>query len=188
LTSATAGAGAGVLTWAKNNWMLTTYPPTAPFVVAQPQSLTNSAGQSATFVVVAAGTGQLAYQWYFNTNIPVANATNSILTFSQLQTTNAGVYSVTVSNTAGATLSANASLVVVSVTPTRPQVSGSVYTNGAFSLTVNGDNGHDYIIQTSTNLTIWTSIITNPMPSLPFTWSDPEASNHQQFYRIQVGP
>ena len=68
-----------------------------------------------------------------------------------------------------------------------PQVSGSVYTNGTFSLTVNGDAGHNYIIQTSTNLTVWTSIFTNPLPVLPFVWSDFGASNYsQQFYRIQV--
>jgi hypothetical protein len=74
-------------------------------------------------------------------------------------------------------------------TPAMPQVSGSVYTNGTFSLTVNGDSGYDYIIQTSTNLTVWTSIFTNPMPTLPFVWSDSDASNYsQQFYRIQLGP
>jgi hypothetical protein len=74
-------------------------------------------------------------------------------------------------------------------TPAMPQVSGSVYTNGTFSLTVNGDSGYDYIIQTPTNLTVWTSIFTNPMPTLPFVWSDSDASNYsQQFYRIQLGP
>ncbi|MEI9962604.1 MAG: hypothetical protein WDM76_16255 [Limisphaerales bacterium] len=31
VTSPTAGAGAGVLTWAKTNWLMTSYPPTAPF-------------------------------------------------------------------------------------------------------------------------------------------------------------
>ena len=188
VTSPTGGAGAGVLTWAKTNWMLTTYPATAPFVVAQLQGLTNSPGQSATFVVVAGGTGPLAYQWYFNTNTPVANATNSTLTINNIQTTNAGVYSVIVTNTAGLVLS-TASLAVVTATPANPQLSGSVYTNGTFSLIVNGDAGHDYIIQTSTNLAVWTSIFTNPMPALPFTWSDSGASNYnQQFYRIQLGP
>jgi pectate lyase len=187
VTSPTAGAGASVLTWAKTNWLLTTYPATAPFVVSQPQGLTNTAGQSATFVVVAGGTGPMAYQWYFNTNTPVANATNSTLIINNIQTTSAGVYSVIVTNTAGSVLSTYASLAVVAATPAMPQVSGSVYANGTFSLTVNGDAGHNYIIQTSTNLTVWTSIFTNPMPALPFTWSDSSASNYnRQFYRIQA--
>lgn len=189
VTSPTAGAGAGVLTWAKTNWLLTTYPATAPFVVAQPQSLTNSPGQSASFVVVAGGTGPLAYQWYFNTNTSVPDATNSTFTINNIQTTNSGIYSVIVTNIAGFVFSTNASLTVVTTTPTSPQVSGTVFSNGTFSLTVNGDSGHDYIIQASTNLTVWTSIYTNPLPTLPFIWSDFGASNYsQRYYRIQLGP
>ena len=39
---ATAGAGAGVLTWNKTNWLMTTYAATAPIISADPQSQTNS--------------------------------------------------------------------------------------------------------------------------------------------------
>ena len=35
VSSPTAGAGAGVLTWPKTNWLVTTYAPTAPFIVAR---------------------------------------------------------------------------------------------------------------------------------------------------------
>jgi hypothetical protein len=105
-----------------------------------------------------------------------------------VQTGNAGVYSVSVSNSTGSVISSNVSLAVTAST-SLPQLSGSVYANGTFSLTVNGDGGHSYIIQTSTNLTDWTSVFTNPMPSLPFVWSDPGANNSRlRFYRIQVGP
>ncbi len=54
----------------------------------------------------------LAYQWYFNTNTPIASATNSALTLADVQTTNAGTYSVAVTNVAGSTNSTNAVLVV----------------------------------------------------------------------------
>jgi hypothetical protein len=129
----------------------------------------------------------LNYQWYFNTNTPVANATNATLTLASIQSTNVGVYSVVVTNSAGSVASTNVLLNLSVTTPATPQVSGSVYANGTFSLTVNGDAGHNYIIQTSTNLTVWTSIFTNPMPTLPFTWSDSGAGNYgRQFYRIQV--
>jgi pectate lyase len=189
VTSPTAGAGAGVLTWAKTNWLLTTYAATGPFIVAQPQNLSVPAGAEATFTVYAGGSANLGYQWYFNTNTPVPNATNSVLTLSAVQATNAGVYSVIITNLAGSVASTNASLAVMSTTPAMPQVSGLVYTNGTFSLTVNGDSGHDYIIQTSTNLIDWTAIFTNPMSALPFTWSDSGASNFsQQYYRILLGP
>jgi pectate lyase len=187
VTSPTGGAGAGVLTWAKTNWLLTSYPATAPFIVAQPQNVTVPTGQSASFTVFAGGSATLSYQWYFNTNTLVANATNATLTLASVQSTNVGVYSVVVTNSTGSVASTNVSLNVTSSAPAQPQVSGSVYANGTFSLTVNGDAGHNYIIQTSTNLTVWTSIFTNLMPTLPFTWGDTGASNYsQQFYRIQV--
>ena len=189
VTSPTAGAGAGVLTWAKTNWLITSYPATAPFIVAQPQNAVAAPGDSATFSVFAGGSATLTYHWYFNTNTPLPNATNSILTLTNVQGSNAGVYSVIVSNTAGFAPSANASLTVTSTTPALPQLSNSVYTNGTFSLTVNGDSGHDYIIQTSSNLTDWNSVFTNPQANPPFIWNDPGASNfNQRFYRIQVGP
>ncbi len=189
VTSPTAGAGAGVLTWAKTNWLITTYASTAPFIVAQPQNLTVAPGQTATFTVFAGGSASLGYQWYFNTNTPVPNATSAILTLTNVQATNAGVYSVIVTNLAGSVPSANATLTVSSTAPAMPQVSGLVYSNGAFSLTVNGDSGHDYIIQASTNLADWTGIFTNPMPTLPFTWTDTNADSFgQRYYRIQLGP
>ena len=189
ITSPTAGAGAGVLTWAKTNWLITAYSATAPTIVADPQSQTNMAGQSVTFTVVAGGSVPLSYQWYFNTTTPLANATNAFLTLINIQATNAGIYSVTVSNVAGSVTSTNALLAVSAGTPARPQLAGFGYNNGTFSLTVSGDPGLDYIVQASTNLTDWASIFTNHSPTPPFVWSDSAASNFsQRFYRIQLGP
>jgi len=191
VTSPTAGAGAGVLTWNKTNWLMTTYAPTVPFIVAHPQSQTVSPSNTVAFTVVAAGSTPLAYQWYFNTNTPLANATNVTLILANVQTTNAGAYSVIVTNTAGSVISSNAILTVSSGAPSsQPQLSGFIYNNdGTFSLTVNGDTGPDYIVQASTNLTDWTSIFTNHSPIPPFVWTDLIASNFsQRFYRIQLGP
>ncbi len=112
VTNPTAGAGAGVLTWAKTNWLITAYAPTAPFIVAHPQNQTVAPGNSVTFTVVAGGSMPLAYQWYFNTNAPIANATNSALTLADVQATNAGTYSVVVTNMAGSANSTNAVLVI----------------------------------------------------------------------------
>jgi len=188
VTSPTAGAGAGVLTWAKTNWLITIYAPTAPFIVAHPQSQTVAPSNTIAFTVVAAGSAPLAYQWYFNTNMPLANATNGTLILANVQATNAGAYSVMVTNTAGSVISSNAILTVSSGTPSQPQLSGFVYNNGTFSLTINGDTGPDYIVQVSTNLTDWSSLFTNHSPAPPFVWSDTAASNFsQRFYRIQLG-
>lgn len=57
----------------------------APFMVTQPHDLTIAGNQSATFTVVAGGSADLSYQWYFNTNTPVPNATNSSLTLLNVQ-------------------------------------------------------------------------------------------------------
>ena len=191
VTSPTAGAGAGVLTWNKTNWLLTAYPPSAPSIIADPQGQTNTVGRSATFTVAAGGSAPLSYQWYYNTNSGIPNATNAFLTLANIQSTNAGAYSVIVSNTAGAVTSAYAILAVSSGAPSQPQLSGFVYdsNSGTFSLTIGGDAGFDYIVLASTNLTDWAGIFTNHSPTPPFTWTDAGASNFsQRYYRVQVGP
>ena len=189
VTSPTAGAGAGVLTWPKTNWLMTTYPATAPFVVAQPQNASVRSGQTAAFTVVAGGSASLNYQWYFNTNTPLPDATNAVLTLTNLQTTNGGAYSVVVANSAGSVTSTNAFLTVSPPASGRPQLSNLFFNNCVFNLTVNGDSGPDYIVQASTNLADWTSVFTNHAPTPPFIWSDPVAGNFpRRFYRIQTGP
>jgi hypothetical protein len=112
VTSPTAGAGAGVLAWVKTNWLHTSYPASAPVIVADPQSQAVAAGGSAVFVVVAGGSAPLTYQWYFNTNTPVSSATNATLTLTNAQAEDAGAYSVLVSNSVGFASSLSALLTV----------------------------------------------------------------------------
>lgn len=189
VTSPTAGAGAGVLAWDKTNWLMTTYASTAPFIVAQPQSLTVATNQNATFTVLAGGSANLIYQWYFNTNTPVADATNSTLILADVQTTDAGVYSVVVTNSTGSATSTNAVLNVSTGAPAQPQISAFAFANGIFSLTVNGDAKQNYTIQASTNLTDWTDLFTTNPAAMPFIWNDTATGNFsRRFYRIQIGP
>ncbi|MGH7943365.1 MAG: immunoglobulin domain-containing protein, partial [Limisphaerales bacterium] len=189
VTSPTAGAGAGVLTWDKTNWLMTTYAPTAPFIVAQPQGVTVATNQNATFTVLAGGSANLSYQWYFNTNTPVADATNFTLTLANVQTTDAGVYSVIVTNSTGSAASTNVVLNVSTGAPAQPQISAFGFANGIFSLTVNGDAKQNYTIQASTNLTDWTDLFTTNPAALPFIWNDTAGGNFsRRFYRIQPGP
>ncbi len=82
-----------------------------PTIITQPQNQTATQGQSATFSVVASGTGPLGYQWYFN-GTALSGATSSALTLSNVQTNNAGSYTVVVSNVAGSVTSAAATLTV----------------------------------------------------------------------------
>ncbi len=184
-----AGAGAGIVTWNKTNWLLTTYAATAPIIVAQPQSQTLAAGNSASFNVVVSGSANLFYQWYFNTNTLINGATNAALNIVNLQTTNAGTYSVIITNPAGSVTSSFAMLTIATGNVTPPQISGAGFSGGNFSFSVNGNLGQTYLVQASTNLVNWTTLFTTNPGALPFIWNDIAAANFsKRFYRVQVSP
>jgi hypothetical protein len=83
----------------------------APSIITQPANATVTTGGNATYTVVAGGSAPLTYQWSFNgTNI--ADATSSSFTVNNAQFTNAGLYAVSITNSAGSLLSSNASLTV----------------------------------------------------------------------------
>lgn len=180
-----AGAGAGVVNWDKTNWLLTAYAPTAPIITAQPQNQTAAPGGSVTFTVLASGSANLSYQWYFNTNTPISGATNAVFTFDGVQSTNAGVYSVVVRNSAGSMSSTGAALNISSSSYAPPQISTAAIQGGTVTLTISGDAGPDYILQTSSNLLDWTDLTTNHAPAPPFTWTDP-AGPGQKYYRVKL--
>jgi hypothetical protein len=60
--------------------------------------------------VDADGSAPLSYQWYFNTNTPIQDATNSALTLTSVQASDAGSYSVIITNSIGAITSSFAFL------------------------------------------------------------------------------
>jgi hypothetical protein len=81
---------------------------TAPAIVTQPATQTTFPGSNVTFSVTASGSA-LAYQWNFSgTNLP--GATNSALSLTNVQLSQAGPYFVTVTNAAGTTNSSVALL------------------------------------------------------------------------------
>jgi hypothetical protein len=91
--------------------------PVGPSIATQPQSLAAVRGSNASFNVVAAGSVPLSYQWRLNgTNIPVATnptATNATLVLSNVQATQAGSYSVAVTNLLGRAISSDALLTIL---------------------------------------------------------------------------
>ena len=96
--------------WIENNY--TNYPVLVPFIQVQPASQTGYVGGIATFTVAASGGSLLNYQWYFNGS-PLANATNTTVVFTGVQTNDAGNYSVVVANSLGSVISSNAALTVL---------------------------------------------------------------------------
>ncbi|PYM11494.1 MAG: hypothetical protein DME18_13845, partial [Verrucomicrobia bacterium] len=83
-----------------------------PSILTQPQSQTVIVGDLVTFSVEAIGSPPLSYEWRFN-NVPISGGTNDSYTITGVTANNAGDYSVLVSNAAGQTNSADATLTVL---------------------------------------------------------------------------
>src|ERR1017187_9087783 len=99
---------------------LTVNLPVAPSIITQPQDQANILpGATATFSVIASGSDPLSYQWYYNTNTLLTNATDAILTITNVQPANGGSYSVVINNQAGSVTSSNAFL-TVNTSPVAP--------------------------------------------------------------------
>jgi uncharacterized repeat protein (TIGR03803 family) len=99
-----------------------------PLITAQPNSVAAPAGATATFAVGTAANGSLLYQWQqdngmYLTNLAdggnVSGSATSVLTVSNVSPANVGVYCVMVSNSAGVTVSSNATLTIL---PFRPVI------------------------------------------------------------------
>ena len=84
----------------------------APTITTQPTNQTVTAGQTASFTVVAAGTAPLSYQWQRN-GANIAGATAATYTTPATTTADSGAtFRVVVTNTAGTVTSAAATLTV----------------------------------------------------------------------------
>jgi hypothetical protein len=128
----------------------------------------------------------LSYQWYDN-GVAIANATNATLTLTGIQFTNAGLYSVVVSNAFGSVTNAAEQVVV-----NPAGVSLGLYPG----ITVSGVVGFTYNIQESTGLSstdVWTTVATLTLMEPTELWVDVTANtrspgNPQRFYRVVPGP
>lgn len=84
----------------------------APTITLQPAGQTARVGETVTLTVAASGTPAPSFQWRRNGNNIGTNA--STLTLTSVQLTDAGDYSVVVSNSAGSVTSTTATVVVTS--------------------------------------------------------------------------
>lgn len=159
----------------------------APGIMAQPLDQTVASGQSAFFSVTASGTAPLNYQWNLN-GVPLAGATSSTLTLTNPQATDAGAYSVMVSNIAGSVASSVANLTVTNPLPvTQPILNSAGMTASGFTFQASVPVGHTYIVFATPDLQTWTPISTNVAATASITFTDPAATSApQQFYRILV--
>jgi len=165
-------------------------PPTLAAITNQ----TVNVGQTVAFTANAADTNQPSQTLTFSL---LAGATNATIntnsgSFSfrplvqQANSTNSFVLKVSDNGTPSLSATQNFSVIV---NPLRaPVVTNITLARKEISFNVVGQSGPDYEIQTSTDLTQWSSLFTTSSPALPFAWSDTNAVSTRRFYRIVLGP
>ncbi len=171
-----------------------------PVIDSQPQSQVNLVGTTSRFSVTAIGTAPLTCQWRKNgvnlaegvqsSGATISGTTTTDLTIANVQMSDAGDYTVVVTNTYGSVTSSVAALTVQLPTPIvlTPDCSGSSISNG-FAFNLSGMAGQTVVIEASTNLTSWTPLLTNSLLTGHFYFNDPDSTNcAQRFYRARLTP
>ena len=85
----------------------------APVIISQPSNHSAFTGCSPAFSVTVDGTGPFTYQWKKN-GANIANANSSTFTLNNIRSSDAGNYSVVVTNSCGSVTSGNAVLTISS--------------------------------------------------------------------------
>lgn len=142
-------------------------------------------GYTNTLSVDAWGSGPLEYQWYDN-GAAIAGATDSALTFTGISTTNAGLYTVVVSNSYGSVTNVSEQVVV------NP---AGVSLGFSPTVTISGVVGYNYIIQGTTNLNnpnSWTTLTNLTLTQPVQIWVDTSVDassplNPTHFYQVLPG-
>ena len=154
----------------------------APVITGPPATQSSCVGGSTAFQVNAQGSAPLAYRWFFNTNTVLAGETNAQLNLANLQTNQAGFYSVAVSNTFGSVTSAPARLLVFDAC-----ASISLYAG----LTITGMVGRTYVVDASTNIAgpTWVPFATNTLTTPRWLVVDTNTPlNPARFFRVRLVP
>lgn len=161
----------------------------APSITNQPVSQTVAVGSNVTFSVGAAGNPPVRYSWLFN-GAPLTGKTNATLSIPNVQLTNAGAYSVVVSDTVG-TVNSVVTSSVATLTVLAPPAAPSGLTATALSETqvrlAWTDNATDetaYAVQRSTDSNSW-SVLTVSLPANSTNYTDATcAPSTLYFYRV----
>lgn len=175
-----------------------------PIILAQPLNVSVQQGSAAVIsATVAPSLTPQNFYWFFNgqpvvTNavITVSNTINpsldivSALFVNNAHSSNAGIYSLRITNGVGSGISSNATLTVLSSTITNTiyfVTSGLALNASGFQIQLSGPAGSNFVIQTSSDLKNWVSISTNPAPTGSVTYLDtPAKTNTVRFYRALV--
>ena len=153
-----------------------------PGITQQPQSLTVRAGTNVTFSVTATGTA-LSYQWRKGA-AAIPGATASSFTINGVQATDAGSYTVLVSNVLS-TATSTAAVLKVIVPPQGLTISVA---GSTASISFQSLGGLNYALEYKNRLSdaTWTSLAPVPGNGGTLTLTDTSASVATRFYRVRV--
>jgi len=151
-----------------------------PTIKTNPVSQTALPGNNITFNVAAGGTAPLRYQWWFNQTNSLPSATNSTLTLTNVQLTNAGSYFVVVTNTLGS-ITSNPALLMADPAFVK------LGTASPGTLSFRSWIGVPFALECSSNLLQWSALttLTNLTGALDYT--DSESADYPcRFYRARI--
>jgi len=142
-------------------------------------------GQNTVLSVGAVGSGTLSYQWYLN-GAPVVGATNATLSFTGIQFTNGGLYSVVVSSAYGVVTNMAAQVIV------NP---AGVALGFSPTVVITGTVGYSFTIQRTANLAdtnAWVTLGNLTLTQPTQLWVDTNvdvftALSSKHFYRVLPG-
>jgi O-glycosyl hydrolase len=115
-------------------------------------------------------------QWSWRAPVSAAGTTNPV--------------TITVVDNGTLLSATNSYNVIVNPLSSQPTVGSIGASGGQVTLVVNGPEGPDYTLLSTTNLTDpnWQVVMTTNSPVIPVTLTVPVTSDAMRFYRIQIGP
>lgn len=149
----------------------------------QPQMLSTAIGATAKFTIVYTnGVGPFTYQWQFN-NSNLDGATNLSLSLTNVQLTQAGIYSLVASNGYGSTT--NTAALAVQPLVFNADSTNLVMTTNGFKFRLDSVYAtNSVVVFASTDMIGWIPILTNPPTTGSLLFLDSTATNWpQRFYR-----
>jgi len=151
-----------------------------PSILAQPTNQFSPQGGNVQFSVLASGPAPLTYQWKQDAKV-IVGATGPVLLLNNVQTANAGTYTVTVSNPNGSIISQPALLEV------HPLTTIGVSSN-LLTISIPTATNHSYILSYKTNLLegIWIPLQTNAGTGNPIIFQDSTTNGPSYFYKTEL--
>jgi hypothetical protein len=163
----------------------------APVFTSAATDRTINVGVNLLITNTATDSGALTYSLLpaYPTNASIG-ASSGVLNWRPLvtQADSTNLFKVMVADIGSPSLSATQSFSVFVNALTAPAVSVPQISGGLLSLSVTGQIGPDYAIQSSTNLLNWDTLwVTNPSAT-SFNWTTNIGTQPLQFYRVKTGP